>query len=134
MVIDVADWLRVDAVMDNEVSDLLSPDWDMQPGRPDPRLAELAKSIRRAGWDQNPGWPKTSEGFKTWPAPGQTQQMRLTGMQWGLVVSTLERWAQFNEECDDPEGAAFLRRIAGVVRTGYERQRAGALPEVRPIW
>ncbi|GLZ02308.1 hypothetical protein [Actinoplanes sp. NBRC 103695] len=132
IVIAVADWLRVDAVMDNAVSEMLSPNWDMQPGRPHPQLVELAKSIRRAGWAQNPGWPKTAEGFKTWSAPGQTQQIRLTDMQWSLVVSTLERSAQFNEQWNDTESAAILRRIAGVIQTGYERQGVGPLPEVRP--
>ena len=52
-------------------------------------------SIRQAGWDQISGWPHDAEGFKTWPAPGQSQTttVTLTGAQWDLVVAALLHWA-----------------------------------------
>jgi hypothetical protein len=136
IVIAVEDWLRIDAVMDNEIQSLRDKCWESEvPDQLNPfwvELTELAESIRQAGWDQLPDWPKTSKGFRSWPAPGQTQEMRLGARQWGLVVSALERWAALDEEGDDPESAAFLRRVAEVVTAGFDRQSTKPLPVVRP--
>ncbi|MEV6851221.1 hypothetical protein [Actinoplanes sp. NPDC051411] len=137
VVVEVGDWLRIDAVMDNEIQDLREKCWESEtPDQLNPfwvELTELAESIRQAGWDQLPDWPKTSAGFRSWPTPGQTQEMRLGARQWGLVVSALERWATVDDslgEDADRESAAFLRRVAAVVRTRFE-QIAGPLPAVR---
>jgi hypothetical protein len=139
IVVAVADWLRIDAVMDNEIQDLREKCWESDvPDQLNPfwaELTELAESIRQAGWDQLPGWPKTSAGFRSWPAPGQTQEMRLAARQWGLVVSTLERWATMvGDEDGDRESAALLRRIAGEVRADFELRSTEPLPVVRPEW
>jgi hypothetical protein len=57
-------WLLIDGTMDNEVS--------TEAENGDPRgVVDLGNSIRRAGWDQNPGWPQDRRGFDTWRAPGQ---------------------------------------------------------------
>jgi hypothetical protein len=141
IVVDVADWLRIDAVMDNEIQDLRDKCWESEvPEQLNPfwvELTQLAESIRQAGWDQLPGWPKISAGFRSWPAPGQKQEMHLGARQWGLVVSALERWATVDDglgEDADRESAAFQRRVAASVRAGFEQQNAGTLPAVRSDW
>ncbi|MFI7600055.1 hypothetical protein [Actinoplanes sp. NPDC049681] len=127
--------------MDNEIQDLRDKCWES--GGPDQanpfwvELTELAESIRQAGWDQLRGWPKTSAGFRSWPAPGQTQEMRLRTRQWGLVVTALERWAGVDDDLGEDTGresAALLRRISAAVRAGFEQQVGGPPPAVRPVW
>ncbi|GGN49216.1 hypothetical protein FHR83_008737 [Actinoplanes campanulatus] len=138
IVVGVADWLRIDGVMDNEIRDLRDKCFESEvPDQLNPfwvELTENAESIRQAGWDQLPGWPKESKGFRSWPAPGQTQEMHLGARQWGLIVSALERWATLDDEDGHQESAAFLRRVAAEVRTGYEQQAGRPLPAVRPDW
>jgi hypothetical protein len=98
-------WLIIDGTIDNEVS--------VEAESGDPRnVVDLGSSIRQAGWDQIPGWPHEVEGFKHWPAPGQTSMMTLSRTQWDLVISGLERWAAV-EEADDAEQS---RAIAALVR------------------
>lgn len=129
----ISDWLAIDGTMDNHAQSVIdgaapddmdeedgglseSPGWD-----PDeeisrlPRTAQLAISIRRAGWDQIPGWPHDVEGFKTWPAPGQTATVTLTGAQWNLVVFALRYWADVDESMSDAKGTAESRAIADAV-------------------
>ncbi len=106
------------------------PDWD---GEAEleltelPRVAQLGKSIRRAGWDQIPGWPHDAEGFKTWPTPGQTATMTLTGAQWNLVIVALHYWADVDERLSDAEGAVKSRAIATAV--GQQLAEQGWSPE-----
>jgi hypothetical protein len=105
-------WLVVDATMDNEIS--------VEAVDGDPRgVVELGSSIRQAGWDQIPDWPHELAGFAQWPAPGQTSTMVLTGSQWELVASALERWAGVSEGVGDPGSAESVkqsRAIAALVR------------------
>lgn len=50
-------WLIIDATIDNEVST------EVVDG--DPRdVGDLGRSIRKAGWRQNPGWPHDAKGFE----------------------------------------------------------------------
>jgi hypothetical protein len=100
----VSDWLFIDATMDNHVQ---SAD--------DRGVADVGLGIRRAGWEQIPGWPHDLEGFKTWPAPGQTATMTLTAAQWELVVGALRYWADVSDRTSDPETAARSRAIAATV-------------------
>jgi hypothetical protein len=80
-----------------------------------PKVAQLGTSIRQAGWNQIPGWPHDAEGFKTWPALGETATMTLDGTQWKLIVFALRYWAEVDERLSDAEGAAKSRAIATVV-------------------
>jgi hypothetical protein len=125
----IRDWLLIDGTMDNHVQSAIDgavP--DAPPGGHTgnetdlddelsqlPRVARLGSSIRRAGWEQIPGWPHDLEGFKTWPAPGQTATMSLTAGQWNLVVAALRHWADVDEQLSDVEGAARSRAIAATV-------------------
>ncbi|MFF0526211.1 hypothetical protein ACFYTC_46600 [Actinomadura nitritigenes] len=83
MTLPVSDWLRVDAVLDNEAS----CDAD------DDRLAEMALRIRETGWAQLPDWPTEPAGFAAWPHPGETVTVTLTPPQWTLTLTALNRWA-----------------------------------------
>jgi len=100
----ISDWLIIDGTMDNHaqssIDGAVPDDMDEEDGRFSespawdageemsrlPRTARLAMSIRRAGWDQIPGWPHDVEGFKTWPATGQMAMVTLADAQWKLVV------------------------------------------------
>lgn len=126
----ISDWLVIDGTMDNHAQSCIdgaapdhmdeedghlskSPGWDAAEEMSQlPRTAQLAISIRRAGWDQIPGWPLDVEGFKTWPAPGQMATVTLTGAQWNLVVFALRYWADIDESLSDAKGAAESRAIA----------------------
>ncbi|HZM75945.1 MAG TPA: hypothetical protein VFC19_09475 [Candidatus Limnocylindrales bacterium] len=111
-------WLVIDATMDNEVS--------VEAEDGDPRgVVDLGMSIRRAGWDQVPGWPRDVQGFETWPAPGQTSTISLSRPQWDLVLSALERWAAVSDRSPDPgsaDDAAQSRAIAELVRVQLAEQ------------
>jgi hypothetical protein len=129
----ISDWLVIDGTIDNHAQSSVdgaapddmddedgrfseSPGWDAGEEMSRlPRAAQLAMSIRRAGWDQIPGWPHDVEGFKTWPAPGQMAMVTLTGAQWTLVVFALRYWADVDEGVSDAQGAAESRAIADAV-------------------
>ncbi|MBB2947350.1 hypothetical protein FB565_007118 [Actinoplanes lutulentus] len=138
IVVEVADWLRIDGVMDNELQGLRDKCWESEiPDQLNPfwvELTTLAESVRQAGRAQLPDWPKTSKGFRSWPPPGQTQEMRLGARQWGLVVSALERWATLDDEDADQKSAELLRRIAATVRAGFDKPIARPFPTIRPEW
>ncbi|MEU7905012.1 hypothetical protein [Actinoplanes sp. NPDC049118] len=133
----ISDWLLIDGTMDNHVQSAIDgavpdsvPGWDVaakRSARKPPRVARLGNSIRQAGWDQIPGWPHDGEGFRTWPAPGQTATMTLTGLQWKLVVFALNCWADVDERMSDAEGAARSRAIATAV--GQRLAEQGWSPE-----
>ena len=128
----IRDWLVIDGTMDNHAQSCVdgaapddmeedgrlseSPGWDADEEISGlPITAQVADSIRRAGWDQIPGWPHDGEGFKTWPALGQTATVTLTGVQWNLVVFALRYWADVDESLSDADGAAESRAIADAV-------------------
>ncbi|SPL88109.1 unnamed protein product [[Actinomadura] parvosata subsp. kistnae] len=95
---ETSQWLIIDATMDNEVS--------VEVVEGDPRdVADLGDSIRQAGWDQIPDWPRDLAGFEHWPAPGQTSTLTLSRAQWDLVISALERWSAVTADLGDPEDA-----------------------------
>lgn len=87
-----------------------------------PPVAQLGTSIRQAGWDQIPGWPRRAGGFKTWPAPGETATVTLTGTQWTLAAAALHHWADVDERLSDAEGAARSRAIATALREQLAEQ------------
>ncbi|MEU0940873.1 universal stress protein [Embleya sp. NPDC005971] len=89
--------------------------------------AELAGSVRRAGWDQIPGWPRDAAGFATWPAPGQTSTLVLNAARWALVVSALDRWADIGDTTE--AAVAHAQALHPQVWT-IGRVRRGAAHEV----
>ncbi|TDC85598.1 hypothetical protein [Actinomadura sp. 7K507] len=98
-VMETRQWLIIDATIDNEVST------EAEEG--DPRdVVHLGNSIRKAGWRQNPGWPRDLKGFESWPAPGQETTMTLNAAQWELVLSALVRWSAVSASLGDAESAA----------------------------
>ncbi|MEU7868710.1 hypothetical protein [Dactylosporangium sp. NPDC049140] len=112
----ISDWLLIDGTMDNHVWSAVEQPGGDGAADPDiarrPEVARLGLSVRRAGWDQIAGWPHDLEGFTTWPAPGQTARMSLSGAQWSLVVLALRYWADVDERMSDVDGAARSRGIA----------------------
>ena len=127
----IRDWLLIDGTMDNHVQSAIDgsvPDdldeWADDDGSEEedeedaelPKVARVGLGIRRAGWDQIPGWPHDARGFQTWPAPGQMATMTLTGRQWELVLSALHFWADVDESMSDTEGAAESRAAAAALR------------------
>lgn len=136
VLMEVSDWTTIDAVMDNEIHSLRSEGWDVPEGQEDRRdderdpywagLTDLGESIRQAGWGQLPDWPEEYEVLQRWPAPGQTQAMRLTARQWGLVLSALEHWAGIE---DEEESASRLQTIATTVRSRLAEQGLAAVPQ-----
>ncbi|MEU7750305.1 hypothetical protein AB0B57_02680 [Micromonospora sp. NPDC049101] len=124
----ISDWLLIDGTMDSHVQSAIDgavpdgreelPRWDAEAETETTRLptvAQLGSSIRQAGWDQIPGWPHDAEGFRTWPASGQTATMVLTNVQWNLVIFALHYWAEVAVRLSDAEGAARSRAIATVI-------------------
>ncbi len=138
--VSVSDWLLIDATLDNHIRSAVdNPDpdaggdddeededaWTDEDGIGDaaekdisadlPPVALLGMSIRQAGWDQIPGWPRDAAGFAIWPAPGQSATMTLTGAQWRLILAALEHWAAVDESMSDPAGAATSRAVAAEI-------------------
>jgi hypothetical protein len=136
----ISDWLLVDGTMDNHIQSAIDgavpdgweqrPSWDTEEEMETtelPPVAQLGSSIRQAGWDQIPGWPHDVEGFRTWPAPGQTATMTLAGVQWNLVIFALHYWADVGVRLSDAEGAARSRAIATTI--GQRLAEQGWSPE-----
>ncbi|GAA3806032.1 hypothetical protein GCM10022226_27670 [Sphaerisporangium flaviroseum] len=90
---DTSQWLIIDAVIDNTIA--------IEVVDGDPGIVDLGDSIRHAGWEQVPDWPHDAEALKTWPPAGQQVTMSLTGQQWSLVASQLERWAAVSDRLAD---------------------------------
>lgn len=111
VLLETRHWLTIDGTLDNEVKS--------RADRGDADGVELGHGIRRAGWDQIPDWPRTAEGFATWPAAGGTSTVALNATQWALVVSGLEQWANVDDSLGIPAHTAMAgekRTIAGLVR------------------
>lgn len=108
-------WLFIDATLDSEVNIAVDDG--------DPRgVVDLGNGIRRAGCEQNPGWPHDLQSFETWPAPGQKSTMTLSGTQWSLVISALRYWAAVSESTGAANEAAESRTIADLVHTQLTEQ------------
>ncbi|GAA4075663.1 hypothetical protein [Nonomuraea soli] len=78
-------WGLIDASMDNDAS-VETVGGDLQ-------RADLARSIRRAGWDQIGRWTPGVPGSGSWPPPDEIVKPELTIAQWLLTVDVLQRWA-----------------------------------------
>ena len=144
---ELADWLIIDAVMDDELQVIAAEGWDYDDwGEPtrDPHWAELSElghSVRKAGWDQISDWPHEVESVRRWAAEhaGRTEAMNLTGRQWGLVVFALESRAAL--EIPDGVRAEYIellkatsagrRRVAALVRRSLAENGLEQVPVVR---
>lgn len=105
--------------MDNHASNALDGD--------DMKTHYRALRIREEGWRQIPGWPTDVEGFRSWPAEGQTSVVSLTANQWEFIAAALDDSAEtsdqlaalphFAESREEWEAdAAESRRLAGELR------------------
>ncbi|MFI6076746.1 hypothetical protein ACIA5C_34940 [Actinoplanes sp. NPDC051343] len=91
VVLDVEDWLMIDATLDDELDRLSQEGWDQddwgEPSR-DPHWAELSElglSVRQAGWAQVPEQQRNQRR-----TAGRAETLTPTARQWGLVVFALE--------------------------------------------
>ncbi|MEV0349932.1 hypothetical protein AB0H88_29505 [Nonomuraea sp. NPDC050680] len=77
----------------------------------DRRRADLARSIRRAGWDQIAHWTPGVPGSGSWPPPDKIVNPKLTIAQWLLTVDVLERWAASGDQVGHHNTAAQEREL-----------------------
>lgn len=78
-------WGLIDGCMDNDVS--------IETVRGNRQRVDLARSIRRAGWDQIAHWIPSVPGSGSWPPSDEVVKPKLTIAQWLLTVEVLECWA-----------------------------------------
>ncbi|MGW4995140.1 hypothetical protein ACWEQ3_47485 [Streptomyces mirabilis] len=97
----------IDATLDNDIS------VEGQDGDPN-QTVELAISIRHAGWAALPDWPEDAAELESWVRPGQIVTMALTGPQWNLIVTALDRWAAVAGSRGTSEGAEKAREIRAI--------------------
>ncbi|GAA3924913.1 hypothetical protein [Actinoplanes auranticolor] len=122
----IDDWTYVEGTMDNDVQSARDRGW-RQHGRgqrQEPYWRERAKvgeTVQKAGWRQLPR-PAEYEELQRWGASGRTVSIKLTGQQWSVVVSALERWANVDDELEDAEGAGRSRSIAAMVENQLAQQ------------
>lgn len=96
-------WGLIDGCMDNDAS--------VETVNGNGQRADLARSIRRAGWDQIAHWTPGVPGSGRWPSPGVRVEPKLTIAQWLLTVDVLERWAATG----DHDIAAEERGLADLI-------------------
>ncbi|MEU7895860.1 hypothetical protein AB0B45_23770 [Nonomuraea sp. NPDC049152] len=114
-------WGLVDACMDHDA--------DVETVGGDRRRADLARSVRRAGWDQIARWTPGVPGSGTWPPPDEIVKPKLTIAQWLLTVDVLERWAAIGERAGHPDTAA-RRELRDLI---FSRLRAHGI-QIPPAW
>ncbi|WP_271222250.1 hypothetical protein [Streptosporangium carneum] len=78
-------WGLIDACMDNDAG--------VETVDGNRRRADLARSVRRAGWDQIAHWTPGVPGSGSWPPPDEIVKPKLTITQWLLAIDVLDRWA-----------------------------------------
>ncbi|WP_155127396.1 hypothetical protein [[Actinomadura] parvosata] len=100
-------WGLIDASMDNDAS--------VETVNGDRRRADLARSIRRAGWDQIAHWTPGVPGSGSWPPPDEIVKPKLTIAQWLLTIDVLERWAEAADRTGRHEAAARERELRELI-------------------
>ncbi|MFI6484626.1 hypothetical protein ACIBH1_42365 [Nonomuraea sp. NPDC050663] len=100
-------WGLIDGCMDNDAS--------VETVNGNGRRADLARSIRRAGWDQIAHWTPGVPGSGRWPSPGVVVRPKLTIAQWLLTVDVLERWAATGDRVGRHDRAAEERGLADLI-------------------
>ncbi|MEU7747143.1 hypothetical protein [Nonomuraea sp. NPDC049158] len=100
-------WGLIDGCMDNDAS-VETVDGSRQ-------RADLARSIRRAGWDQIAHWTPGVPGSGEWPPPDEIVKPKLTPAQWLLTIDVLKRWAATSERVGHHDTAAQERELQGMI-------------------
>ncbi|MFD1938686.1 hypothetical protein ACFSKW_45195 [Nonomuraea mangrovi] len=100
-------WGLIDACMDNDAS-VETVDGNCQ-------RADLARSVRRAGWDQIARWTPGVPGSGQWPPPDEIVKPQLTLAQWFLAVEVLERWAAAGDQVGQHDTAAQKRELRDLI-------------------
>ncbi|MFG6195143.1 hypothetical protein [Nonomuraea sp. JJY05] len=100
-------WGIVDACMDNDAS-VETVDGNRE-------RADLARSVRRAGWDQIAHWTPGVPGSGKWPPPDEIVKPKLTIAQWLLTVDVLERWAATGDRVGHHDRAAQQRELRDLI-------------------
>ncbi|GAA3222128.1 hypothetical protein [Nonomuraea helvata] len=100
-------WGLIDASMDNDAS--------VETVDGDRRQADLARSIRRAGWDQIAHWTPGVPGSGSWPPPDEVVKPELTIAPWLLAIDVLERWAASGDRVGHHDRAAQKRELRELI-------------------
>ncbi|MEU4541348.1 hypothetical protein AB0G15_41600 [Streptosporangium sp. NPDC023825] len=100
-------WGIIDGCMDNDA--------DVETVNGDRRRADLARSVRRAGWDQIARWTPGVPGSGSWPPPDEVVRPELTIAQWLLTVDVLERWAASGDRAGHHDAAAQERELRELI-------------------
>ncbi|MGW0811062.1 hypothetical protein [Nonomuraea sp. NPDC002799] len=100
-------WGLIDASMDNDAS--------VETVNGDHQRADLARSIRMAGWDQIAHWTPGFPGSGSWPPPNEIVKPELTIAQWLLAIDVLERWAAAADRTGRHEAAAQERELRELI-------------------
>ncbi|MGW5688515.1 hypothetical protein [Nonomuraea sp. NPDC003754] len=100
-------WGLVDACMDNDAG-VETVDGSRQ-------RADLARSVRRAGWDQIAKWTPGVPDSGKWPPPDEIVKPKLTIAQWLLTVDVLERWAATGDRVGHHDRAAQERELRDLI-------------------
>ncbi|MEV0585841.1 hypothetical protein [Nonomuraea sp. NPDC050310] len=100
-------WGLIDGSMDND-SSVETVNGNLQ-------RADLARSIRRAGWDQIAHWAPGVPGSGSWPPPDEIVKPKLTIAQWLLTIDVLERWSATAERIGRHEAAAQEREVRELI-------------------
>ncbi|MEQ4724747.1 hypothetical protein [Nonomuraea sp. B19D2] len=100
-------WGLIDASMDNDAG--------VETVNGNRRRADLARSIRRAGWGQIAHWTPGVPGSGSWPPPDDIVKPKLTIAQWLLTIDVLERWAAAADRTGRHEAAAQERELRELI-------------------
>uniref|UniRef100_UPI003F494826 hypothetical protein n=1 Tax=Nonomuraea sp. CA-252377 TaxID=3240003 RepID=UPI003F494826 len=100
-------WGLIDASMDNDAS--------VETVNGNRHRADLARSIRRAGWDQIANWTPGVPGSGSWPPPDEIVKPKLTIAQWLLTIDVLERWAASGDRVGHHDRAAQERELRELI-------------------
>ncbi|GAA3567759.1 hypothetical protein GCM10022419_055720 [Nonomuraea rosea] len=100
-------WGLIDASMDNDAS--------VETVNGNRRRADLARSIRRAGWDQIANWTPGVPGSGSWPPPDEIVKPKLTTAQWLFTIDVLECWAAAADRTGRHEAAAQERELQKLI-------------------
>ncbi|MBB5779078.1 hypothetical protein [Nonomuraea jabiensis] len=107
MAMPLRQWGLIDASMDNDAS--------VETVNGNRRRADLARSIRRAAWDQIAHWTPGVPGSGSWPPPDEIVKPKLTIAQWLLTIDVLERWAAAADRTGRHEAAAQERELRELI-------------------
>src|SRR4051794_7762171 len=85
----VADWLLIDATVDNSVS-IAAVDGDEA-------CVVTGSRVRQAGWAASAAHPSVDDRSSGWPPVDADITIALLGADWRFVVAELARWTAVSE-------------------------------------